>query len=75
METEGIEQPSQQSPDPPQQWATTARTPAASMATEGTQCQLSQLATVLTTPGENTPRSYVLSTPDGAKYQQNSLML
>ena len=34
-----------------------------------------QPATVISTPGENTPRTYVVSIPDGAKYQQNRLML
>ena len=34
-----------------------------------------QPATVMSTPGENTPRSYVVSTQDGAKYQWNQLML
>ena len=29
----------------------------------------------MSTPGENTPRSYVVSTQDGAKYQWNQLML
>ena len=34
-----------------------------------------QPATVISTPGESTPRSYVVSTQDGPKYQQNRLML
>ena len=34
-----------------------------------------QPATVISTPGESTPRSYVVFTPDGVKYWQNRLML
>ena len=34
-----------------------------------------QSARVISTTGENTSRSYVISTPDGAKYWQNRLML
>ena len=34
-----------------------------------------QPAIVISTPSENTARSYVVSIPDGAKYQQNRLML
>ena len=33
-----------------------------------------QPATVISTPGENTHRAYVVSTPDGAKQQKNRLM-
>ena len=32
-----------------------------------------QPATVISTPGESTPRSYVASTQDGAKYQTESV--
>ena len=34
-----------------------------------------QPATVISTPGESTPRSYVMPTQDGAKYWHNRLML
>ena len=34
-----------------------------------------QPVTVISTPGESTPRSYVVSTQDGAKYWWNRLML
>ena len=34
-----------------------------------------QPATVVSTPGESTPRSYVMSIQDGAKYWQNRLMV
>ena len=36
---------------------------------------LSQPATVKSTHYESTPRAYVVSTPDGIKYQQNRVML